>query len=60
MSDEFYLSRKEFAGMQKFMGEHEHTNIFILQYTGTGIGVRTDIICGKCQEEQDVTDYDDW
>ncbi|MCK9570658.1 hypothetical protein M0R72_17045 [Candidatus Pacearchaeota archaeon] len=60
MNDEFYLSRKEFAAMQKFMAEHEHANIFILKYTGTGIGVHTDIICSECQKEEDVTDYDEW
>jgi len=60
MSDEYYLSRKEFAAMQSFMQEHAESNIFILKYTGTGIGVGTAIICGKCQKEEDVTDYGEW
>ena len=61
MSDEFYLSRKEFAAMQSFMTEHEHTNIFVLRYSGeSGIGMNTYIICCECQTEEDVTDYDEW
>ena len=61
MNDEFYLSRKEFAAMQKFMSEHDHANIFVLRYSGeSGIGMNTYIICGECQAEEDVTDYDEW
>jgi hypothetical protein len=59
-TNEQYLSRKEFAAMQEFMDKHEHTNVFILEYVGTGIGTATTIICGKCQAEENVTDYDDW
>ncbi len=60
MTEEFYLSRKEFDGMQRFMDKHQHSKIFILKYTGTGIGVATEIECGKCLEQENITDYDDW
>ena len=61
MSDEYCLSRKEFVAMQTFQEKHIHSNIFFLEFTaGTGLGMHTDIVCGKCFEKQDVTDYDDW
>lgn len=60
MSQEFLLSRKEFSAIQKFLENHNHANIFILKYTGTGIGIHTDIICDKCQKEDDITDYKSW
>jgi hypothetical protein len=59
-SNEQYLSRKEFSAMQEFMSKHEHAKIFILKYVGTGIGTATGIICSECQEDENVTDYEDW
>ena len=61
MTDEYYLSRKEFTAIGEFMKKHEHANIFALRYSGeSGIGINTHVICCECQAEEDVTDYDDW
>lgn len=59
MTDEYYLSRKEFAAIGEFMKKHEHADSFCLRYD-TDFEIITHVVCCECDAEEDVTDYDEW
>jgi uncharacterized CHY-type Zn-finger protein len=54
------LNNKEGAKYEKFREQHLHSNKFILEITETGIAKAVKLICGNCNVNINITDYDSW
>lgn len=55
------IDSTELQDLMKFASDHKHSNVVILETSGgSGIGTNLYVICGKCLEERDITDYGSW
>ena len=61
ITKEFLLNREELKALNEFVDKHEHSDLFFLDNEGaSGIGQNTHIMCEKCCETEDITDYESW